>query len=121
MVSLLRGVNLASHKRVRMDALRELYASLGLRDVQTYVQSGNVIFRAKAGDPVRLARRIEAKIESTFGFHSDVVLRTTAEMRNVVANNPFALRRAVDPARFIVTFLAEDPATDVCAAIRGIK
>ncbi len=55
-VSMLRGVNLASHNRVKMEALRALYESLGFRDPQTYVQSGNVVFRTKQRDLVALAR-----------------------------------------------------------------
>jgi uncharacterized protein (DUF1697 family) len=48
-VSMLRGVNLASHNRVKMEALRALYESLGFRDPQTYVQSGNVVSRLSSG------------------------------------------------------------------------
>lgn len=67
MISLLRGVNVGGHK-VKMDALRELYTSLGLRQVETFIQSGNVVFATDALDLVRLTKRIEAAIEKTFGF-----------------------------------------------------
>jgi uncharacterized protein (DUF1697 family) len=111
-VSLLRGVNLGSHNRIKMDALRALHESLGLRDVQTYVQSGNVIFRTKDRDLVRLRARIENGIERTFGFRPGVILRTTFDLRDVIARNPFAARDGIDPAKLLVTFLASEPAPE---------
>jgi uncharacterized protein (DUF1697 family) len=108
-VSMLRGVNLGAHNRVKMDELRAVYTSLGLRDVQTYVQSGNVIFKTdKTGSA--LVRKIEDAIEGKFGFRCDVVTRTVAELRTVVARNPFASRRDIEPGKLLVTFLADKPA-----------
>ena len=108
-ISMLRGVNLGSHNRIKMDALRALYESLKLRDPQTYVQSGNVIFRTQERNLAQLAKRIENGIEQKFGFRSQVILRTTSEMRDVIARNPFAKRRGIEPSKLLVTFLASDP------------
>jgi uncharacterized protein (DUF1697 family) len=121
MISLLRAVNLGGHNKVRMDALRLLYESLGLRDVQTYIQSGNVIFRTAARDNGRLALRIEQAIERSFGFRSSIVVRSIAELREVIQRNPFAARTGMDPRRLLVTFLATEPtpeAREKTAAIR---
>jgi uncharacterized protein (DUF1697 family) len=120
-ISLLRGVNLGPHNRIKMDALRGLYESLKLRDAQTYVQSGNVVFRSADQDLTKLARRIENGIEKSFGFRCPVILRTASELRDTVARNPFAARGDIDPSRFLVTFLAEEPARDVCEKLLGIK
>ena len=67
-ISMLRGVNLGSHNRIKMDALRARYESLKLRDPQTYIQSGNVIFRTEERNLAQLAKRIENGIEQKFGF-----------------------------------------------------
>src|ERR1039458_3254224 len=91
-ISMLRGVNVGGHNKIKMDALRELCASLKLRDPQTYVQSGNVVFRSDDRDLVPLGRRIEQAIERKFGFRPAVILRTAAELRDVIARNPFASR-----------------------------
>jgi uncharacterized protein (DUF1697 family) len=120
-ISMLRGVNLGGHKKVKMDVLCALCGSLGLRDAQTYVQSGNVIFRTEGRDLARLSKRIEKGIEQTFGFHSDVILRTTAELRDVVARNPFATRRGIDPKKLAVTFLASDPGQEAREKLLGMK
>jgi uncharacterized protein (DUF1697 family) len=120
-VSMLRGVNLGPHNRVKMEELRDLYVSLKLREPQTYVQSGNVIFRTDERDLVKLVKRIESAIEKKFGFQSDVVLRSTAQLRDVVARNPFAKRRGIEPGKLLVTFLAGDPGEEARAKVRAIK
>ncbi len=108
-ISMLRGVNLGPHHRIKMDALRALYESLGFTDVQTYVQSGNVIFRTNSRDLAAVAAQIENAVERKFGFRADVVVRTTAELRKAVERNPFAARRDLEPNKFLVTFLAGEP------------
>jgi len=120
-ISMLRGVNVGGHKMVKMDALCALCGSLGLRDTQTYVQSGNVIFQTEGRDLVRLRKRIEDGIEKTFGFHSDVILRTPAELRDVIARNPFASRRGIDPKRLTVTFLTSDPGKEAREKLLAMK
>jgi uncharacterized protein (DUF1697 family) len=121
MISMLRGVNLGSHNRIKMDALRALYESLGLRDAQTYVQSGNVIFRAEVRDLALLPKRIENAIERSFGFRADVIVRTSSELREVIARNPFATRRGIDPSKLLVTFLAHDPDPEARDKVLKIK
>jgi uncharacterized protein (DUF1697 family) len=91
-----------------MEDLRAMLESLGFSGVQTYVQSGNVVFRTDARDMARLVKRIEQTFESTFGFHSDVLLRTAAEMLGVIAQNPFE-GRGIEPAKLLVWFLEKDP------------
>lgn len=120
-ISLLRGVNVGGHHKIKMDALRDLYESLRLREAQTYVQSGNVVFRTDERDLVRLSRRIENGIERTFGFRPSVIVRTTAELRNVIARNPFAKRRGIEPNRLLVTFLAADPSQEARDKVLNIK
>jgi uncharacterized protein (DUF1697 family) len=108
-ISLLRGVNLGGHNKVKMESLQGLYESLGMQNVRTHIQSGNVVFKTKERDLVRLSRLIEDAIEKKFGFRTDVILRTPAELRDVTAKNPFAKRSPMDPSRLLVTFLAADP------------
>jgi len=105
-ISMLRGVNVGGHNKIKMDALRDLYESLGLRDAKTYVQSGNVVFRTEAKDLAVLAKRIEDAIESKFGFRPGVILRTTSDLRDAIGRNPFAKRRGIDASKLLATFLA---------------
>src|ERR1700684_3137774 len=103
-ICMLRGVNLGK-RRMKMDALRALYESLGLRDVQTLVQSGNVVFRTDQKSMAALAKRIESAVERGFGFHSDVILRSASEVREVIERNPLAKRSDPEPSKFLVWFL----------------
>jgi uncharacterized protein (DUF1697 family) len=120
-ISLLRAVNVGGNNMIKMEALRELYATLRLRYATTYVQSGNVVFRAAETDSARLARRIEDGIERVFGHRPDVVIRTAAEMRDVVARNPFAARDGLEPSKLLVTFLASQPAEEVRAKVLALQ
>ena len=121
MICLLRGVNVGGHNQIKMDALRALCESLGLRNSQTYIQSGNAVFQSSERDPVKLAARIESAIEKKHGFRPDVVLRTAAEMRKVVAHNPFAKRSGIEPNKLAVMFLARSPEAAVQDAVRKIE
>ena len=120
-ISMLRGVNVGGHNKIKMEALRALYESLKLRDAQTYVQSGNVIFRSDEQDIARLTKRIEEGIEGKFGFRPDVILRTAAEMRDVVERNPFAKRRGIEPGKLLVSFLGSDPGEEAREKVRQMK
>jgi len=119
LVSMLRGVNVGGHM-VGMDALRALYESLGMRRVETFIRSGNVIFATQGRDRDALAKRLEDAIEKKFGFHSDVVLRNSAELRDALARNPFAGRSNIEPAKLLVTFLVGDPDPAGAARVRAL-
>ena len=120
-ISLLRGVNVGGHNMIKMEALRALYESIGLRDVQSYVQSGNVVFRTERKEMAVLAKKIEDAIEHKFGFRPPVVLRTAAELREVVAKNPFAKRSGIEPGKLLVSFLVDDTAAEDRELLRQTK
>jgi len=121
-ISMLRGVNVTGNNKIPMEALRRLYESLGLRGSQTYIQSGNVVFNTNAKDLGALARRIEDAIDKKFGCRPGVTLRTPAELKEVIARNPFAKRREVEPAKLQVHFfLATSPSAEMQSAITRLK
>ena len=120
MISMLRGVNLGPHNRMKMEELRAVYESLKLQDPRTFVQSGNVLFKTKERDEAKLSSRIQDGIEKKFGFRPDVILRTTEELRRAVAKNPFAARKNIDPSKLLVTFLGATPAADACGKLLEI-
>jgi uncharacterized protein (DUF1697 family) len=120
-ISLLRGVNVGAHNRIKMDALRAVYESLGLSSVQTYVQSGNVVFQAKNRNLIKLASQLEDAFEEKFKFRPAVFLRTADEMKQVVAANPFAKRKGIEPGKLLVNFLAVEPEASVREALGKIE
>jgi uncharacterized protein (DUF1697 family) len=108
-VALLRGINLGGHKVVKMDQLRKTFEELGFEEVKTYIQSGNVVFKAPAQTPENLAKRIEERILRHFGFPVPVVVRTAGEIGEVIRNNPLLKEKGIDLSKLHVTFLSCSP------------
>jgi uncharacterized protein (DUF1697 family) len=108
-ISMLRGVNVGGHNRMKMDQLRNLFAPLGCEQAQTYIQSGNVVFRAARQSSLALSQKIEKSIQAEFGFSVTVVTKTSAEMGATIQNNPFLKKRGVDVSNLHVTFLSQAP------------
>jgi uncharacterized protein (DUF1697 family) len=121
LISMLRGVNVGGHNKVKMDALRVLYESLKLEAPRTHVQSGNVIFRTKEKNCAALAKKIQNAIEREFGCRPEVILRTPEEFRKAIAASPFAGRRDVEPGKLQVTFLAAEPGPEARAKLLSLK
>lgn len=121
LISMLRGVNVGGHNKIKMDDLRTLYRSLKLEDPRTYVQSGNVIFRTKEKNSPTLAKKIQDAIERKFGFRPAVILRTTDELRRAIAATPFVASRKLEPGKILVTFLSDEPDSDANATLLGVK
>jgi uncharacterized protein (DUF1697 family) len=117
-VAMMRGINVAGHKPVKMETLRSCFQAMGFSGIQTYVQSGNVVFEATEPNERALAKKIETKLLRVVGFPITVILRTASELSRTVKSNPFSRERAIDPSRLHVTFLSEAPAE---AARMGVK
>ena len=95
-----------------MDRLRESFEALGFEQVKTYIQSGNVVFKAGKASSVALSKRIEERILSDFGFSvSGHFAEPRDEMAKTIKNNPFlnAARESIHE-KLHVTFLSEAPA-----------
>jgi uncharacterized protein (DUF1697 family) len=116
LVALLRGINVGSKNRVPMAGLKSELAELGFEDVVTYVQSGNVVFRAPAGSKDDTAADIEKRITKAYGLSVAVVLRTPAELARIAKNNPF-LGREADLSRLHVVFLNRRPPAGAVAKL----
>ncbi len=119
-VSMLRGINVGGRKRIRMGQLVALYESLGLTNVRTYVQSGNVVFDSEVTDGSRLIRLIEEGITKTFGFSAAVLIRTKDELARVVENNPFLKEKGIDTGKLHVTFLSDFPDGAALDQVRAV-
>ena len=106
-VALLRGINVGGRSSVKMADLRSTMCGLGLRDVRTYIQSGNVVFGSAAGE-AELVRMAESVLTERFERPITVLLRSAAELTAVAAANPF-LEHQDDLTKLSVTFLATPP------------
>ena len=107
-VAMLRGINVGGRQRVSMSSLKALVTGLGHHDVETYIQSGNVVFRSPDAVAETVARRIEEQIARELGLTVSVLVRTAAELKRIRATNPF-LKSGKDPASLYVIFLSVAP------------
>jgi uncharacterized protein (DUF1697 family) len=114
-VALLRGINLGKARQIGMPRLTEILTQRGYADVRTHLRSGNVVLESPLGE-AELAADVRRAIEEEFGFDVPVVVRTGAELAAIVQGDPFATE-ATDPARYLVTFMAEPPPPDKVDAL----
>ena len=117
-VVFLRGINLGSRNRVAMPKLRELLESAGFEDVQTYLQSGNVVV-STTDSPAQVASKVERQIADEFGLDIKVVVRRRAELAKVVERNPLG-KVATNPKRYQVSFLAAKPAAEAVRKLESL-
>jgi uncharacterized protein (DUF1697 family) len=114
-VVLLRGINLGRARQLGMPELRETLTARGHDGVRTHLRSGNVVLDSPLTAD-ELAADVEAAVHERFGFTAPVVVRTGAEVAEVVDADPLG-GVATDPARYLVTFLPRPPDPGLVAAL----
>ncbi|WP_232247688.1 DUF1697 domain-containing protein [Kitasatospora azatica] len=120
-IAFLRAVNVGG-RVVKMERLRELFGELGLAEVRSYIQSGNVFFRAEPDvDRAALTRRIEQHLAAALGYPVPVMLRTVDEVAAAVAGEPFAGVEITPEVRLCVVFLSEPLPADLVLPVRSSK
>jgi uncharacterized protein (DUF1697 family) len=109
-ISILRGINVSGQKKILMADLKVLYENLKFKDVRTYIQSGNVIF--KSNEPlsdIEFEKKIEDQIFKKYDFHVPVIIRSEDEIRKIIAANPFLKEKNIEQKKLHVTFLSNIP------------
>jgi len=107
-LALLRGINVGGKNKIAMKALTEMFIKAGGDNVQTYIQSGNVIFDAAPDVSARLPGLIATEIADSFGYRTSLVLRTSLQLRDVILHNPFLAIGAAQETLHVL-FLADLP------------
>jgi uncharacterized protein (DUF1697 family) len=121
-IAILRGINVGSGRKVPMADLRKLCESLGLRQVQSYIQSGNLVFELPNPELIpELESRLQKAFSETFGFEIPVLIRTSEEWAESVAQNPFLKEENVDIERLHLTCLKELPSPELLEKIKAFQ
>jgi uncharacterized protein (DUF1697 family) len=121
-IVLLRGVNVGGNNKLPMKELAALLETLGLSDVKTYIQSGNVVFRGPKGPAAKLAATIASAIEDTFDFRPGVIALTKEDFAKAVARNPFPEAEGVQDGKTLhLFFLGEVPKKVDAAGLGAVK
>ena len=114
-VALLRGVNVGGKNKLPMADLRDIFTTAGCAAVKTYIQSGNVVFEAAQDLAERVPEIVTRAIRRQFGYETAVVMRSSEELRQVVASNPFDT--SGDPRFLHVAFLEDTPGAEAVSRL----
>jgi uncharacterized protein (DUF1697 family) len=117
-IALIRGINVGGKNKVPMAELKRALEAIGLGKVQTYIQSGNVLFES-ADEAESLRQRIEGEIHKVFGIAATVVLRTAEQLKRIIANCPYSASSLLEGESIQVSVLTEAPsqkAMDILSA-----
>lgn len=119
-IALFRGINVGGHNKLPMAELRDELESLELENVQTYIQSGNVVFQALDQGDGALEDEIAAHIEATHGFRPRVLVLDAQDLRSAMDANPFPEADA-EPKTVHLYFLAGRPSDPNLAALEDLR
>jgi len=118
-VALLRAINVGGRNRVSMHDLRALLADLGLTNIRSLLQTGNVVFDSRGGSPVELERQLEGAAAKRLGLDTVFLVRTAREWQEIVAANPFPAEAEENPGQLVVMPLKEIPERDRVAGLEA--
>jgi uncharacterized protein (DUF1697 family) len=111
-VAFLPGINVGGNNIIKMADLRASFERMGFTEIETYIQSGNVVFSSKPASKAKLEKTIEQELSRAFGYASQVVLVTARELELVVAQAPSGFGKQKDRYRYDVLFVKEPLKTE---------
>ena len=120
-IAILRGINVSGKRIIKMDALKQLFTDLNFKNIQTYIQSGNVIFKSSDSDVLEIKKRIENGILNAFSLEVPVIIITSDELESVVSENPFTEDETKNSNFLHVTFLSEKPKEEYVIQLNGMN
>ncbi len=125
-IALLRGINVGGKNMIKMANLKQMFESIGLCQVKTYIQSGNVLFKSSEAEEA-LCSKIQHEIEKVFGFSIKVILRKAVDLEGVIKNCPFS-EKAILKAEsssvgesLYVAFLSHEPLQENILRLNAYK
>lgn len=116
-IALLRGINVSGRNKIPMSELRSLCAELGWKDVQTYIQSGNLVFKAES-TPAKLEAALERAIESRFGLSIPILVRAATVWPGYVKDNPYPDASQSEPNLIMLALSKAAPKPDAAEKLR---
>jgi len=118
-VALLRGINVGGQTMVAMTELRRMAESLGMVEVQSLLQSGNLVFKSKTSNVTAMEKLMEKEAMRLWSRPIDFFVRTAKEWETVLAQNPFPGEAARDPGHLLVVCLKAEPDAKALAALKA--
>lgn len=120
-IALLRGINVSGQKKIRMVDLKAHLEELGWEGIQTYIQSGNIVFTCPEDNPSHLAKMIRQKLLDKYGFEVPTLVLVPQELGHIINHNPFTQQPGTALDRLYVTFLLSTPQEDLVRKLQYLK
>jgi uncharacterized protein (DUF1697 family) len=118
-IALLRGINVSGYNKIKMADLKDSLSSLDIKNIQTYLQSGNVIFESSISTISELERQIKVKILKDFRYEIPVLVLTKESLNKVFKNNPLLDDTSLDIKKIYTVFLAKTPVKEMFREIQS--
>ncbi len=119
-IALLRGINVSGQKKIIMADLRAYLEELGFQDIQTYIQSGNIVFKSENYSLKNLELLIKNKIQEKYGFEVPIIILAPQELVKAIKNNPFSTDKSKDPKQFYIVFLQDKPQQEYVEKLKEV-
>ena len=110
-MALLRGINVGGHHIIKMADLKNLLETMGLDNIHTYIQSGNVVFESDR-EVNELRQQIQEQIETTYGFSVPVIIRTSQEWEQIIDNCPYSVETLSEDESIHLSLLSDRPSQE---------
>ena len=120
-ISFLRGINVSGSKLIKMELLKQLYSKLNFSHIQTYLQSGNVVFTANEMNQAQLSKNISDSIFFQTGFDVEVFVLTLEQLQEILDQNPFANSSTTEIISCYFTLLAAIPSTELVQKLKTFE
>lgn len=109
-IALLRGINVSGQKKIKMAELRTMMAKLPYEDVETYIQSGNIVFKTNESNIRQMQQSITKEIAKTFKFEVPVLVKTIQDFEQIMNENPYTNTADIEAKRIYFSLLEKAPA-----------
>jgi uncharacterized protein (DUF1697 family) len=119
--ALLRGINVGGHSIIKMAELKKQFELIGLLEVKTYIQTGNVLFTSEEKDTKRLTRQIEQHLAKTIGYNGTVFILTPEDMKTALKHCPFNPQQNDDKQYCHIMFLSDKPKQKQVNALMALR
>src|SRR5690606_8901814 len=117
-IAFFRGINVGGKNRLPMKELTALLEELGYQSIQTYIQSGNVIFQSRKKQTSKMVKEISARIGETHGFEPHVILLGTNELQSAIENNPYPVKEGKALHFFFLDTVSRKPDLEKLQALQ---
>ena len=119
-IALLRGINVSGHKKIKMEDLRKILSYSDFKNIETYIQSGNIIFNSSE-DSKEISQQISGYIYKEYKFQVPVIVKTLTEWTAIIENNPFIKDTTIAMKSLYVTFLSDFPTSENIEILKSYK